>query len=352
MSSALSVFMAAVLLFCGDCIMAAEASRIAVRHAALGHPGVLEDCRPGQQRLAELEAREQPANEALYRHQPVPVRLIPATTLPPLEKEWSSSTRRVEPYGNRKVIALTFDLCETSSKRTGYDAAVVNVLKKYGARATFFAGGRWMQTHPDKAKQLMADPLFEIGNHSWSHANCTHLDGEGIRSQVLRTQAEYESLLEELLKDPSIGRLPLEKIPRVPCLFRFPYGACGPEGLRIVAEAGLRAIQWDVVMGDPVIGQAVSSIVDRVLRSARPGSIVVGHANGRGYGTAEALEIIIPSLGARGFGFVTVSELLLLGRVKAAEGCYELTPGDTLRYDKPAPKSRSPRAERQNGPLR
>jgi peptidoglycan/xylan/chitin deacetylase (PgdA/CDA1 family) len=93
--------------------------------------------------------------------------------------------------------------------------------------------------------------------------------------------------------------------------------------LRIVADAGLAAVQWDVVMGDPVPDQKISAMVDRVLGRVRPGSIVVGHANGRNYGTAEALEIILPRLTARGFRFVCVSELLLLGKVVTSQECHD-----------------------------
>jgi peptidoglycan/xylan/chitin deacetylase (PgdA/CDA1 family) len=78
-------------------------------------------------------------------------------------------------------------------------------------------------------------------------------------------------------------------------------------------------------------------MVETVLRRARSGSIIVGHANGRNYGTAELLRYVIPVLAARGFRFVTVSELLRLGKVISSPECYELTPGDTNRYGRGSP---------------
>ncbi len=329
-----SIAVLAVLL-CGECTLGAEPFRPAIHELTFGASRILENCWTLEERLGRPEDRlpsEKPRSKTASAGP-----LSMTTILPPLKREWMNSIRRVEPFDNRKVVALTFDLCETSGARTGYDAAVVNVLRKYEARAMFFAGGRWMQTHPDKAKQLMADPLFEIGNHSWNHPVFSRLEGDRIRDQILRTQAQYELLRAELSESPCAKRVgveEVEKIPRVPTLFRFPYGVCGPEPLRIVSEAGLAAVQWDVVMGDPAPGQKVSSMIDRVLGSTRPGSIVVGHANGRGHGTAEALEAILPRLAARGFRFVTVSELLLLGRPVTAGVCYELTPGDNVRYEK------------------
>jgi peptidoglycan/xylan/chitin deacetylase (PgdA/CDA1 family) len=266
----------------------------------------------------------------------VPERLQPRTTLPPLKPEWRDSIRRVTPSGIEKVLALTFDLCETAGEETGYDAEVIHVLRNHRAKATFFAGGKWMKTHPNRAKQLMADPLFEIGNHTWTHANLRLLDERRIREQVLWTQAQYEVLRDEMAGSPCIkalGPAEMEKIPGIPSTFRFPYGSCSPQALEIVADAGLAAVQWDVVLGDPAVGQPVSTMVETVLRRSKSGSIIVGHANGRNYGTAEVLRIVIPELAARGFHFVTVSELLRLGKVISFPECYELAPGDTLRYD-------------------
>ena len=292
---------------------------------SFGSQVILERCWTAEERLGSPEDRN-PVQGPLGRSSRAPAKSRPGTLLPPLRVDWMNSIRRVALHDRQKVIALTFDLCETAGARTGYDAAVVNVLRKHNTRATFFAGGKWMQSHPDKTMQIMADPLFEIGNHTWTHANCAHIEGDRILDQVLRTQAQYERLREELSESPCVKELgppEMEKIPRVPVVFRFPYGTCSAEALRIVAEAGLAAVQWDVVMGDPVPDQKVSAMVDRVLGKVKPGSIVVGHANGRNYGTAEALEIILPQLTARGFRFVTVSELLLLGRVVTSRECHD-----------------------------
>jgi len=183
----------------------------------------------------------------------------------------------------------------------------------------------------------MADPLFEIGNHGWTHGNLRVLTGQRLRDQIVWAQAQYELLWEELrqrAQRQGIDTQEIDKIPRVPRTFRFPYGTCSPEALQTLAAYGLPAMQWDVVSGDPVQSQTVSSMARTVLRQTRPGSIVVFHANGRGHGTAAALPRIVSELRARGFAFVTVSELLRSGTVMATEECYELRPGDNRRYDK------------------
>ena len=68
---------------------------------------------------------------------------------------------------------------------------------------------------------------------------------------------------------------------------------------------------WDVLSGD--FDQTISGdrCAENVILNAKEGSIIIFHANGRGYGTAEALPRIVSTLRERGFTFVTVSEELV-----------------------------------------
>ena len=123
--------------------------------------------------------------------------------------------------------------------------------------------------------------------------------------------------------------------PDQPSLFRFPYGACNRESLNAVGDAGLIAIQWDVSSGDPIKGLSASKMAEEVLRNIRPGSIVLFHANGRGWHTAEALRVIVPELKRRGYQFVTVTDLLNSkgARPLRTGECFDSHVGDTERYD-------------------
>jgi len=130
-----------------------------------------------------------------------PQRDKPLQAASPLAPELRGSIRHVDirmDGGGRKLVALTFDLCELSDQRAGYDAPLVAVLRAEKAPATFFAGGKWMRSHPERAMQLMADPLFELGSHAWTHGNFGVLDKAGMARQIDWTQAQYELLREEL----------------------------------------------------------------------------------------------------------------------------------------------------------
>lgn len=260
-----------------------------------------------------------------------PSRNQPNTILPQLRPEYLNSIRRVKLPSDKKWVALTFDLCERADEVAGYDRGVINALRDKKVKATFYAGGKWMQSHPEKTMQLMADPLFEIGNHSWTHGNLRVLQGEDVQKQIIWTQAEYERIRDNLQDKANAAGLAdlMAKVAPQPTGLRFPFGTCSPESLQATNAQGLSAIQWDVVSGDPAITVQPSQIV----RETRAGSIVIFHANGRGRGTAAALPRIVDELRAKGFEFVTVSELLAAGTVEAVDECYELRRGDNVDYD-------------------
>ena len=272
-----------------------------------------------------------------------PSGISPIHPLPRLAPERQNVIRHVHPSDGRKVVALTFDLCEAAREISGYDKDVVNYLRLNSVQATFFAGGKWMRSHPEKTQQIMADPLFEVGNHSWSHRDFRAITPGQMQQQILWTQAEYELLREELHSRPcaqrldSVGR---ETIPIAPLLFRFPYGACSAEALQMLARNGLAVIQWDVVTGDPARTQTPEEIARIVLQKTRPGSIIVCHANGRGHGTAQALPLFVPRLRSMGYEFVTVSKLLAGGAPVSTDQCDEYgvkyRPGIRKRQDKSA----------------
>ena len=252
------------------------------------------------------------------------------------------SIRQVEPADPQaRFVALTFDLCEQAGERAGYDAGVVDWLRAHRVKATFFAGGQWMRSHPERTMQLMADPLFEVGNHAWTHENLRVVQGEEARDQILRTQAEYQVVRQGLQGRQCVAQAgpgEWERLPAWPRLFRFPYGTCSPETLAGAADLGLASIQWSIVTGDPDKARSARAIAQAVCAEVKHsrGSVVVAHANGRGWHTAEALPLFVPQLRAEGYRFVTVSELLAAGQPDAVEQCYELQPGDNLRYDKQA----------------
>ena len=254
-----------------------------------------------------------------------PERLMPVTALPPISDD--GIIRRVKLSGDVKAVSLTFDMCELDTSTTGCDIDVLNVLRERKIPATLFMGGKWMRTHSRRVKQIMAEPLFEIANHNWSHGNTALLSPEGLKAQILWTQAEYELLREEA---------GLADIPPVPALFRLPYGRSSNGALKIIAGLGMKVIQWDVAAESG----ADNTGMKRAVRSARivasmtrPGSILLFHANSVPKGTAVLLREVVNILEAQGYIFVKTSELLEMGEPETVRDGYFSRPGDNKALD-------------------
>lgn len=262
---------------------------------------------------------------------------MPATTglqLPPVATR--GTVRRVKLPPGKKLVALTFDLCEAVGEVAGYDGAVIDYLRANDVKATFFAGGKWLLDHSDRSAQLIADPRFEVGTHGWAHVNLHVASGKAVTDEILGGLAAHATIREQAagmscVRDAS--KAALNHLRAKPKLFRYPFGTCHAEAMQAVADSGLIAIQWDVLTGDPDRNATAQSIARGVLGSVKPGSIIVAHANGRGWQTSNALPILVPELRKRGYEFVTVSELIAAGEPEVASSCYERRPGDNNRYD-------------------
>ena len=276
----------------------------------------------------EAELKHMPSHQALDLAQLKQVILAPATPVAPALR---GSIRGVELPPDKKLIALTFDLCEENGYVSGYDGRIVDLLRAQGVKATFFAGGKWMETHPERAQQLIADPLFEVGSHGLRHLDLSHASDATLGEEITLTEAAYARARTALAsRQCLVGASPPEPPARL-TLLRFPYGRCNDKALAAAADAGLLSVQWDLVTGDPDPRVSAKTIANTILMRVHPGAIVVAHANGRGHNTAAALAIALPKLKEQGYSFVTVSELIAAGKPVIATRCYQNNPGDMTR---------------------
>ncbi len=224
---------------------------------------------------------------AAARYADEPLELQPAPALAPVPPT-------VVAHGSRRerLVALTFDACATRQP-SGYDEALVRVLLETRTPATFFLGGKWMLEHPDATRRLASEELFEIGNHGFLHRRLTQLDDAAVQQELAWTQTVMVSLTGRQ------GRLA-----------RAPYVEIDERVARICAQMGLTPVQCDLASGDPDPALSAERLRRHVVDSARNGSIVVMHVNGRGRRTAEALPGIVAGLREKGFELVTVGEML------------------------------------------
>jgi peptidoglycan/xylan/chitin deacetylase (PgdA/CDA1 family) len=213
---------------------------------------------------------------------------------------------------DEKVVALTFDgdmtpgmVSELKNKRVSswYNEKVIEVLRQEQVPATLFLTGMWIEIYSAATKELSADPLFELGNHSYSHG-AFHSPCYRLFPIPEARQATEVQKTDDLLK---LYAASYKKY------FRFPGLCFDAASVRKVEEQGYTAIGGDVDGADAFEKNpkwVSSSVVTRV----RPGSIVVLHLQGgpNAPATASALPDIIKTLRSQGYTFVKVSDLLKL----------------------------------------
>ncbi len=192
-------------------------------------------------------------------------------------------------------MALTFDCCQTR-KPAGYDQRIVRFLREHTVPATFFLCGRWIEAHPQATRELTAVPFFELANHSYIHPHLPDETATRVRDEIVRTQD---------LLNATTGRRAR--------FFRPPYGEWDRRVAVEAAAAGMAVITWDVSTGDPDRHATVADLMGE-FRKVKPGSVVLMHANGRGWRTAQALPGMLAHLRKKGLRPVTVSNLVLAGR--------------------------------------
>lgn len=204
------------------------------------------------------------------------------TPAPPREPAITFNSVHVDgPY-----IAMTFD----DGPSAALTPKLLDLLAAHHIKATFFVLGEMVAEHPEILARAAGEG-HEIASHSWSHPNLAKMSQESVRSQLQRTDDEIKS---------TTGKRPT--------LFRPPYGSITERQKRwIHDEFGYNIILWDV---DPLDWKRPGPAVvrNRILKETRPGSIVLSHDIHPG--TIEAMPSTFDELQAKGFKFVTVSELL------------------------------------------
>ena len=181
-----------------------------------------------------------------------------------------------------KIVALTYD--DGPSKIT--TEALLNLLDKYDASATFFINGNHANNHKDLVKEIY-ERGNEIGNHTLDHVWLTKMEDEEVRRQIYGNEALLRFL------SGQEGNM----------LVRPPYGDINSD---IMNAFDLSFIMWSIDSRDWEV-QDVASIQHNVFNNIQDGDIIIMHD---GYETTiDATEEILKRLKNEGFEVVSVTQL-------------------------------------------
>ena len=194
-----------------------------------------------------------------------------------------------------RYVALTFD----DGPSAANTPKVLDILKRHGAKATFFVVGQCAVRNKGILARTVAEG-HEVGSHTWSHIKMSGNSDEAIISEMDRTNAVIA-----------------EAIGHRPVIMRPPYGATNSHVVdMMMSRYGMASILWSVDTQDWK-HPGVDVVTRRVVDHARNGSIILLHDIHAS--TVAAVEGIVTGLQKRGFQLVTVSELMEMGRRAASE---------------------------------
>lgn len=188
-------------------------------------------------------------------------------------------------FQNKKYVALTYDdgPSQISTKK------LLDLLERYGAKATFFVTGVNASINKELVKEIV-DRGNEVGNHTLDHVWLTKTDEKEMKRQIYGN----ENLLKFLTNQK--GEM----------LIRPPYGAINDDIMNTIQSP---FIMWSVDSRDWEIKDVIK-IQSNVMRNVEDGDIIIMHD---GYETTiEASENVLIDLQKQGFEIVTVSELFAI----------------------------------------
>ena len=197
----------------------------------------------------------------------------------------------------RNVVALTFD----DGPKPEYCQPILEWLDKYGAKATFFVVGDEAANNPDLLMR-MDDAGHEIGNHTYSHIPAKNISIKRALSDISRCS---ETIFSIIKKRPKYFR---------------PAGGGINDGIsRGLKKLKLKPVFWslnavdytDVTPGYEVpedVQAMAKQLAAKIVDKVSSGTIILLHSSSEQ--TVKALPFILEGLKQKGYGFVTVNDLI------------------------------------------
>lgn len=179
---------------------------------------------------------------------------------------------------DEKVIYLTFD----DGPHPVATPFVLDTLKQFDAKATFFCIGKNVEEHPGIYKRILVEG-HAVGNHTHNHLNGAKSVNEEYIANIKKAKKYIDSNL-----------------------FRPPYGRITHFQVKLLNRA-FRIIMWDVLSADFDDTISPEKCGKNVINNAREGSIVVFHDSAKAFKRLEkALPQSLEALAGKGFRFEAI----------------------------------------------
>ena len=200
---------------------------------------------------------------------------------------WSIDTKE-------KTLYLTFD----DGPTTEITEWVLDCLKAYNAKATFFCIGKNIKNHPSIFKHIIDDG-HAIGNHTNNHIKGWGTSVNSYFKDVTIAQGTIDS---QKLKI-SIKKSHNSK------LFRPPYGRIKPRQAKLLLFEGYQIVMWTVLSLDWDKNVSPMQCSHNVINNSKPGSIIVFHDSKKASkNMMHALPKVLDYFSKKGYSFKRIPE--------------------------------------------
>jgi peptidoglycan/xylan/chitin deacetylase (PgdA/CDA1 family) len=186
---------------------------------------------------------------------------------------------------NEKLIAITFD----DGPNGKFTPQILELLKTYNAKATFFCTGKQIEQHQNIIKSIVSNG-HTLGNHSYSHSPYFDFYGkQKVITEIKKTNDLIESIIGKKMN-----------------LFRPPYGVTNPSITKAIKETKHQVVGWNIRSLDTVKTNE-QEILNRITRNISPGSVILLHDSKEI--TISILEQLLLFLQQNGYQSITIDTL-------------------------------------------
>lgn len=159
---------------------------------------------------------------------------------------------------------------------------VLETLKKYQAKATFFCIGENIKKHPEILKAILSEG-HSVGNHTFNHLNGWKTN---TKDYIMNTE-EGQQIINLEVSTINNPQSPISN------LFRPPFGKITSKQSKILQDKGYKIIMWDVLSADFDTSISKEKCLQNVIRNIQAGSIVVFHDSLK---AEEKLRYVLPKV--------------------------------------------------------
>ena len=187
-----------------------------------------------------------------------------------------------------KILYLTFD----DGPHITATPFILEHLKQYNAKATFFCIGKNVLDHPDIYARIINEG-HKVGNHTFNHLNAWKTDNDAYLQNVYEAAKYIDT-----------------------DLFRPPYGRISRFQSKLLQETkqkngsvmkGFKIIMWTVLSADFDIKISPERCLQNVILNTKPGSIIVFHDSTKAWDRMSfALPKVLEHFSSEGYKFETI----------------------------------------------